>query len=52
MTSQPHPTLEQRDERVSLPLDQETALRALLAVDPDSEPLNGCAESDQASKEP
>ena len=38
MTTQ-HPTPEQRDERVSLPLDQETALRALLAVDPDSEPV-------------
>jgi len=34
-----HPTPEQRDERVSLPLDEETALRALLAVDPDSEPM-------------
>jgi len=34
-----HPTPEQRDERVALPLDQETALRALLKVDPNSEPL-------------
>ncbi len=31
---------EERDERVSLPLDPETALRALLAVDPDSEPAD------------
>jgi hypothetical protein len=27
-----------RDERVRIPLDPETALRALLAVDPDDEP--------------
>ncbi len=31
-----HPTAEQRDERVVLPLDPETALRALLRVDPDA----------------
>jgi hypothetical protein len=29
---------EKRDERVKLPLDPETALRALLAVNPDDEP--------------
>jgi hypothetical protein len=34
-----HPTPEQRDERVSLPLDEETALRALLKVDPNAEPI-------------
>jgi hypothetical protein len=28
----------ERDERVKIPLDPETALRALLKVDPDSEP--------------
>lgn len=28
-----------RDERVTLPADPETALRALLQVDPDSEPV-------------
>jgi hypothetical protein len=28
---------EERDERVKLPLDPETALRALLAVNPDDE---------------
>ncbi len=30
------PTPEDRDKRVSLPLDPETALRALLRVDPDA----------------
>lgn len=34
-----HPTPEQRDERVSLPLDPETAVRAFLQVDPDSDPV-------------
>lgn len=33
-----HPTPEERDERVALPLDPETALRALLRVDPEDEP--------------
>jgi hypothetical protein len=37
---------EERDERVKLPLDPETALRALLAVDPDDEP----ADDDQDEK--
>jgi len=37
MTRQPTP--KERDERVTLPLDPEEALRALLAVDPDSEPV-------------
>jgi len=41
MMNQPHPTPEQRDERVSLPLDQETALRALLKVDPNAAPVEG-----------
>ena len=31
---------EEKDERVKLPLDPETALRALLAVDPDDEPAD------------
>jgi len=31
------PTPEDRDEKVSIPLDPEDALRALLAVKPDSE---------------
>jgi hypothetical protein len=29
---------DERDERIKLPLDPETALRALLAVKPDDEP--------------
>ncbi|HWT23544.1 MAG TPA: hypothetical protein VN213_08565 [Solirubrobacteraceae bacterium] len=29
-----------RDERVAIPLDPETALRGLLAVDPDAEPAD------------
>ncbi len=29
---------DERDERVKIPLDPETALRALLAVDPEDEP--------------
>jgi hypothetical protein len=31
---------EDKDERVKLPLDPETALRALLAVNPDDEPAD------------
>ena len=31
---------DEKDERVRLPLDPETALRALLAVDPDDEPAD------------
>lgn len=48
MTSQPHPTPEQRDERVSLPLDEEMALRALLKVDPDTDPHEAKAPNDQS----
>ncbi len=33
------PRPEDRDERVVLPLDPETALRALLRVDPDAPPV-------------
>jgi hypothetical protein len=33
--SRRQPTQEERDERVTLPLDPEQALRGLLAVDPD-----------------
>ncbi len=36
---QRHPTPEERDEPVALPLDPEDALRALLAVDPEAEPV-------------
>ena len=32
------PSERDRDERVSLPLDPEVALRALLKVDPEAEP--------------
>ncbi len=35
MSGKPNP---ERDEKVKIPLDPETALRALLAVDPDDEP--------------
>jgi hypothetical protein len=38
MAGKPNP---ERDERVKLPLDPETALRALLAVDPEDEPADG-----------
>jgi hypothetical protein len=39
---------EEKDERVALPLDPETALRALLAVKPDDEPAGDqSAEQDQ-----
>ena len=33
------PTAEEMDERLVVPLDPEEALRALLKVDPDSEPV-------------
>jgi len=46
---------DERDERVKLPLDPETALRALLAVDPADEPAEGKKEpgdaTDQAASE-
>jgi len=34
MPRQYHPTPEERDERVSLPLDPETAIEAILAAGP------------------
>jgi hypothetical protein len=37
MAGKPNPD---KDERVKIPLDPETALRALLAVDPDDEPAD------------
>lgn len=40
---------EKRDERVKLPLDPETALRALLAVKPDDEPAEDKHSGDQAT---
>jgi hypothetical protein len=36
MAAKPKP---ERDEPVKIPLDPETALRALLAVDPEDEPV-------------
>ncbi len=42
-----HPTPEERDERVVLPLDPEAALRALLRVDPDSQPVEDSPETDE-----
>jgi hypothetical protein len=35
-----NPTPEERDERVKLDIDPETALRGLLRVDPDDDPEN------------
>jgi hypothetical protein len=37
MPGKPNP---ERDKRVRIPLDPETALRALLAVNPDDEPAD------------
>jgi hypothetical protein len=39
-----------KDERVKLPLDPQTAPRALLAVDPDSEPADA-KDRDEAEKD-
>lgn len=35
-----HPSKDQRDERVKLPFDPDDALRALLAVKPEDEPVD------------
>ncbi|MEQ8842194.1 MAG: hypothetical protein RIB98_14520 [Acidimicrobiales bacterium] len=35
-----------RDERVAIPLDPEEALKALLAVDPDRDPVEDGTESE------
>ena len=45
MPAKPNPEM---DERVSIPLDPELAIRALLKVDPDAEP----AEDQQRPKTP
>ncbi len=45
MTTQ-HPAPEDRDERVVLPMDPETALRALLRVNPDAPPVES-AQGDE-----
>jgi hypothetical protein len=44
MPAKPNP---EKDERVKIPLDPETALRALLQVDPDDKP----ADHDQADSD-
>lgn len=44
------PTPEERDERVTLPLDPETALRALLQVDPDDEPAEPTKREDSETR--
>jgi hypothetical protein len=43
MPGKPNPD---KDERVKIPLDPETALRALLAVDPDDEPADDDRDDD------
>lgn len=43
-----HPTPEERDERVSVPIPAEVAVEAFLAVDPDTEP-DADAESTDAN---
>ncbi len=40
----------ERDERVKIPLDPETALRALLAVKPDDEPVRDKPAEDEAER--
>jgi hypothetical protein len=40
MERKPRPQDSDREERVAIPLDPEAALRALLQVDPGSEPAN------------
>jgi hypothetical protein len=42
VTTKHHPTPEERDERVSVPLPPEEAIAAFLAVDPSSEPQEVC----------
>ncbi len=46
MSAMRQPTPEERDERVPLPLDPETALRALLRVDPGAPPVES-AQGDE-----
>jgi len=38
VTTKHHPTPEERDERVSVPIPADVAVEAFLAVNPDSEP--------------
>ncbi len=51
MSAMRHPTPEERDERVPLPLDPETALRALLRVDPDAPPADLPPDTKEAPTE-
>jgi len=44
MTEDRHTRKRDPDARVTLPLDPEDALRALLAVDPDEDPEDGHGE--------
>jgi hypothetical protein len=44
--TQPNQPERDRDERVTLPLDPEDALRALLAVDPDDDPAEDDDQED------
>lgn len=44
MAGKPNPD---KDERLKLPLDPETALRALLAVNPEDEPAEGDRGEDE-----
>ncbi len=48
MSGKPNP---ERDERVKIPLDPETALRALLKVKPDDEPAEDQPSNDQHDSE-
>ena len=47
MVTKHHPTPEERDERVSVPLPPEQAIEAFLAVDPSSEPQDRCLHCDE-----
>lgn len=42
-----HPTSDERDERVKIPLDPEEALRGLLAVEPGADEPDSTEEDDQ-----
>ena len=49
MPEKHHPTPEERDERMSLPLPPEVAIPALLQVDPESDPVPTRPEDDKES---
>jgi hypothetical protein len=50
MPRQYHPTPEERDERVKLPLDPETAIEGFLAVQPDrAEDSAPASEGDEST---